>query len=469
MAGPHHNAGQPIDIEAETAVIAALLHNPDIYDDIYDIVNEHDFGHPSLAEIYRTIVACDNKGKPFDPVTVSDELRHAGTYNKIGGKQTIDKLVANAGARTHNTAAHAEIVASKAQLRKLIGAGHSITAEAAAHNADAVGVLEHAEKQIFRLGDTRNKTTLTPMSQAVTDTVKELAEARKRTLLGHPTSITQLDQQTSGLQSGQLIVIAGRPGTGKSGLGLQIGQHIATTSNKHVAFLSYEMSISELTLRCFANTLNYDIAQLRQNNIPNELEQDFAETAEQLTQTPLWIDDQPPVTISGVRSSMRRLARRVDLGCVIVDYLQLMEGDMRHRDSNRTQEVSEISRGLKRLASELSCPIIALSQLNRQLETRPNKRPQLSDLRESGSIEQDASIVCFIYRDSLYNNNADPGEAELIIAKQRNGPVGTLPLRFDGRAVKFTDDNRSITPNNNGGSRNNSNGGSRGSWDNEAF
>ena len=466
MTATQHNTGQPIDIEAETAVIAALLHDPDIYDDIFDIVNEDDFGHPSLAEIYRIIVACNNKGKPFDPVTVSDELRSAGTYNKIGGKTAIDKLT-NSTVNTHNTTTHAEIVASKAKLRQLINAGHSITAEAVAHNADAADALEHAEKQIFRLGDTRNKTTLTPMSQAVADTMKELAEARKRTLLGYPTSITQLDQQTSGLQNGQLIVIAGRPGTGKSGLGLQIGQHIACTSNKHVAFLSYEMSISELTMRCFANALNYDISQIRQNNIPNELEQDFAETAEQLTQTPLWIDDQPPVTISGVRSSMRRLARRVDLGCVIVDYLQLMEGDRRHYDSNRTQEVSEISRGLKRLAAELNCPIIALSQLNRQLETRPNKRPQLSDLRESGSIEQDASIVCFIYRDSLYNSNADPNEAELIIAKQRNGPVGTLPLKFDGRSVKFTDDTRTITPA--GPSNNNNSSGHRNSWNNEAF
>ena len=247
---------------------------------------------------------------------------------------------------------------------------------------------------------------------------------------------------TGGLQAGQLITVAARPAMGKSAFALSLARHIAESTGLLVPFLSYEMSRSELSMRMLSTALKYDLLRLRQGDMPTDMERDLAVAAEKMALLPVLIDDNPPETIGGVRSAMRRLARRGQVGAVVIDYLQLMSGDGRHSDENRTQEVSAISRGLKRLADELECPVIACSQLNRQLENRPNKRPQLSDLRESGSIEQDSSVVLMLYREVVYNAAADPTLAELIIAKQRNGPIGVIHLEFASECALFTDTTR---------------------------
>jgi replicative DNA helicase len=227
---------------------------------------------------------------------------------------------------------------------------------------------------------------------------------------------------------------------GKSALAVQIARHVAETSGGYVPLLSYEMSSTEILMRMLSTSLGYDLLRLRNGDIPSGMERDMAVAAQKMAELTMFIDDNPPETIGGVRSAMRRLARRGPISAIVIDYLQLMSGESRHASENRTQEVSEISRGLKRLATELNVPVIALSQLNRQLEQRPNKRPSLSDLRESGSLEQDANAVLFLYREHVYNAAADAGAAELIIAKQRNGPLGTVRLRFDGSCARLTED-----------------------------
>jgi replicative DNA helicase len=278
---------------------------------------------------------------------------------------------------------------------------------------------------------------MTTMPQAVANTMKELAKVRTKILLGHSTGLRDLDKITGGLQPGQLFIVAARPGVGKSAFALQIARHVAESTGLLVPFLSYEMSANELTMRMLAGALSYDLHRLRQGELMAGMERDLAVAGERLAGLQILIDDNPPVTIGGVRSLMRRLARRGEIGAIFIDYLQLMEGDGRSRDPNRVQEIAQISRGLKRLATELQVPVVALSQLNRGLENRPNKRPMLSDLRESGSLEQDASIVAFLYRDHLYNPAADPGLAECIIAKQRNGPSGTVMLGYTPACAKF--------------------------------
>jgi replicative DNA helicase len=278
------------------------------------------------------------------------------------------------------------------------------------------------------------------MAQAVPKMLEALARARTTVLSGQSTGFEGLDRLTGGLQGGQLVILAARPAMGKSALGVQIARHIAETSGGYVPLLSYEMGNSEITTRMLSTALGYDLLKLRSGDIPAGMERDTAIAAQKMAELSMLIDDNPPETIGGVRSAMRRLARRGPVSAVVIDYLQLMSGESRQSSENRTQEVSEISRGLKRLATELNVPVIALSQLNRQLEQRPNKRPSLSDLRESGSLEQDANAVLFLYREHVHNAAADPSAAELIIAKQRNGPLGTVRLRFDGTCAKFSED-----------------------------
>jgi replicative DNA helicase len=429
----------PTDKDAEAHILAALLTTPEVFADVSELLVAEDFGVLAHSLIYDAIMACDIAGKPVDVITVADELRRAKHLTKAGG---LDYLAALAGLTdvSAHVSAHADIVRDKSLLRRLVMAGRVVSSSAMEPGIDAMDALEKAESEIFVLGAQRTKSTLTPMPQAVAETLAELAKVKSQILLGHPTGFIDLDRLTGGFQGGQLITLAARPAMGKSAFALQLATHIASATGLMVPFISYEMSLTELTMRVLAVQMNYDLHKLRQGDIPSGMERDLAVTAERIAELPMFIDDNPPGTIAGVRSSMRRLARRGQIGAIFVDYLQLMEGDRRSKEVNRTQEVSDISRGLKRLASELDVPIIALSQLNRQLEQRPNKRPMLSDLRESGSIEQDSSLVMFIHREHVYDANADPQGAECIIAKQRNGPAGpgtTVKLRWHGPSASF--------------------------------
>jgi replicative DNA helicase len=429
----------PVDADAEASVITGLLSTPDLFFEITEILQPEDFALSAHQEIYRAILACDAAGKPFDVITVGDALRRTKKLSRVGGTEALEGFVGRS-ADVVNIIAHARIVADKARLRRLLAAGRGIAASAAAPEADAAAVLADAESSIFEIGKQRERSSMIEMAQAVPKMLEALAKARTSVLSGQSTGFAGLDRLTGGFQGGQLIILAARPAMGKSALGVQIARHIAETSGGYVPLLSYEMGSSEITTRMLSTALGFDLLRLRNGDIPAGMERDTAIAAQRMAELPMLIDDNPPETVGGVRSAMRRLARRGPVAAVVIDYLQLMSGESRQASENRTQEVSEISRGLKRLATELNVPVIALSQLNRALEQRPNKRPGLSDLRESGSLEQDANAVLFLYREHVYNAAADPGAAELIIAKQRNGPLGTVRLRFDGSCARFSED-----------------------------
>jgi len=430
----------PVDADAETSVITGLLTAPELFLDVTAILEPEDFALTQNQDIYRAIIACDAAGRPVDVITVTDALRKAKRLTRIGGAEAVEAYAARSGEST-NVLAHAQIVADKSRLRKLFTAGRTIATESTAPDAEATEVLASAESQIFAIGQERSRGSMIEMAQAVPKMLDALARARTSVLSGQSTGFAGLDRLTGGFQGGQLIILAARPAMGKSALGVQIARHIAETSGGYVPLLSYEMSSTEILMRMLSTSLGYDLLRLRNGDIPAGMERDTAIAAQKMAELSMLVDDNPPETIGGVRSAMRRLARRGPVSAIVIDYLQLMSGDSRHASENRTQEVSEISRGLKRLATELNVPVIALSQLNRQLEQRTgSKRPQLSDLRESGSLEQDANAVLFLYRDHVYNAAADPAAAELIIAKQRNGPLGTVRLRFDGSCARFSED-----------------------------
>jgi replicative DNA helicase len=429
----------PVDAEAESSVITGILTAPELFLDLTEVLDAEDFAIAAHQEIWRAALACDASGRPIDVITVADALRRSKKLARVGGEKAIEEFAAKTGETTH-IMAHAAIVADKARLRRLLAAGRGIATEASSPEADAARVLANAESNIFEIGKERQRSSMIEMAQAVPKMLEALTKARTSILVGQSTGLAGLDRLTGGFQGGQLIILAARPAMGKSALGVQIARHIAETSGGYVPLLSYEMGASEITTRMLSTALGYDLLKLRNGDIPAGMERDTAIAAQKMAELPMLIDDNPPETIGGVRSAMRRLARRGPVSAIVIDYLQLMSGESRIANENRTQEVSEISRGLKRLATELNVPVIALSQLNRQLEQRPNKRPGLSDLRESGSLEQDANAVLFLYRDAVYNPSSDPAAAELIIAKQRNGPLGVVRLRFDGACAKFTED-----------------------------
>jgi replicative DNA helicase len=436
------NAYIPVDQEAELSVITGLLTSPDMFLDIVDLLGPEDFAIAAHQDIFRAALACDAAGRPVDVITVTDALRRAKRLARVGGAEAVEAFAVTASERP-NLLAHAKIVADKSRLRKLLSAGRSIAAEATAVDADAGDVLSNAEAGIFAIGQERSRGSMIEMAQAVPKMLEHLARARTSVLAGQSTGFEGLDKLTGGFQGGQLIILAARPAMGKSALGVQIARHIAESSGNYVPLLSYEMSHSEITTRMLSTAIGYDLLKLRNGEIPAGMERDIAVAAQKMAELPMLIDDNPPETIGGVRSAMRRQARRGPVGAIVIDYLQLMSGESRYANENRTQEVSEISRGLKRLATELDVPVIALSQLNRKLEERVNKRPSLADLRESGSLEQDANAVLFLYREHVYNAAADAQEAELIIAKQRNGPLGTVYLKFDGASARFSEAPRS--------------------------
>lgn len=434
----------PVDADAEASVLAVLLTAPATFDDVADVLHPEDFGVSAHEEVYRAICACDDSGRPFDQVTVADELRRSKMLDRAGGVAFLEQLVDWAPG-AGNIVAHAEIVAEKSKLRRLASAGREISSAALVPDADAQSTLEMAETTVFELGATRAPSTLIPMSEAVAGALSALANRPTGALLGHSTGFSDLDRLTSGFQSGQLIVVAARPAMGKSAFALQLAAHIAATSGLAVPFLSYEMSVDELTVRLLSSYMQFDSARLRRGDLVSGMDEELAKAAERARELPLLIDDQPPETISGVRSAMRRLHRRQPLGAVVIDYMQLMRSDRNYRDPNRVQEVSDVSRGLKRLADDLKCPVIALSQLSRNLEGRPNKRPMLSDLRESGSIEQDASVVLFLYNDHTYHPDSPISDAELLLAKQRSGVANVrIPLQWEPTWTTFSDSDRHL-------------------------
>jgi len=434
----------PHSIEGESSVLGGLLLDNTAWDKINDILADSDFYRYEHRQIYGAIGTLINANKPADVITVFEQLQSQGRAEEVGGLVYLNSL-AQYVPSSSNIRRYAEIVRDRSILRKLVTASDEIATNAFNTQGRAVSqIVDESEQKIFNIGEQgkRNKEGFQAMESLVVkllDRVQEMAE-NPNDVTGVPTGFYDLDRMTAGLQPGDLVVLAARPSMGKTALAINIAEHVALHEGLPVAVFSMEMGAAQLAVRIVGSIGRIDQGHLRTGRLTDEEWPRLSESIEKLRSISLHIDESAGLNSSELRANARRLARQCgQLGLIVVDYLQLMSGNSGSEGENRATELGEISRGLKMLARELKCPVIALSQLNRSVEQRPDKRPMMSDLRESGAIEQDADIIMFIYRDEYYTKEAckEPGVAEVIIAKQRNGPTGTVKLAFLRNITKF--------------------------------
>jgi len=433
----------PHSVEAESSVLGGLLLDNAAWDRVSDLLTGSDFYRYEHRLIFGAISTLINAAKPADVITAFEQLSSLGKAEEIGGLSYLNSLaqyVPSAG----NIRRYAEIVRERAILRKLIGASDEISTSAFNPKGRAVAaILDDAEQKIFNIGEEGARTkqgfqAMDSLVVALLDRVQEMAD-NPNDVTGVPTGFYDLDRLTAGFQAGDLIVLAARPSMGKTALAINIAEHVALNEGLPVAVFSMEMGAAQLAVRIVGSIGRIDQSHLRTGRLTDEEWPRLTEAIEKLRTISLHIDETAGLTSSELRANARRLSRQCGkLGLIVVDYLQLMSGSSNDNE-NRATELGEISRGLKMLAKELQCPVLALSQLNRSVETRPDKRPMMSDLRESGAIEQDADIIMFIYRDDYYTKEAskEPGVAEILIAKQRNGPTGMVKLAFIKPITKF--------------------------------
>jgi replicative DNA helicase len=432
----------PHNLEAEESLLGAMLLSRDAITVAVEVgVTASDFYKPAHTHVFDAVLSLYGQGEPIDPVTVAEELRRADLLDALGGRQTLLRLQAATPASA-NAAHYAKIVNELALLRRLIGVAGDIAEMGYDDSQDVQETVDRAESLVFEVAERRVSDSMIKMADALQNTLDELEALYASTgdITGVPTGYTDLDRLLLGLQPANLVVVAARPGAGKTSFALGAAANVAMVSRRPVLFFSMEMGTLELTKRLLAGEARVDARRLQTGNIPEQDWTKLSHAVGRLAEAPLFIDDNPHCTVMEMRAKSRRTkARHGDLGLVVVDYLQLMT-PMGKRAENRQVEVAEISRGLKILARELNCPVMACSQLNRQLEYRQDKRPMLADLRESGSLEQDADVVAFIYRDDIYNPDSEQrGTAEIIVSKHRNGPTGTTRLAFVDRLTKFAD------------------------------
>jgi len=432
----------PHSIEGESSVLGGLLLDNNAWDRVSDVVQEGDFYRYEHKLVFGAIGSLINSSRPADVITVFEYLQSQGHGDDIGGMVYLNSLAQYVPSAA-NIRRYAEIVRDRSILRKLVTASDDIATSAFNTQGRAVSdIVDQAEQKIFNIGEQhkRNSDGFQAMETLVVklmDRVQEMAD-NPNDVTGVPTGFYDLDRMTAGLQAGDLVVLAARPSMGKTALAINIAEHVALNEGLPVAVFSMEMGAAQLAVRIVGSIGRIDQSHLRTGKLTEEEWPRLAETIEKLRNISLHIDESAGLSSSDLRSSARRLSRTCgQLGLIVVDYLQLMNGSS--DGENRATELGEISRGLKMLARELKCPVLALSQLNRSVEQRPDKRPMMSDLRESGAIEQDADIIMFIYRDEYYTKEAckEPGVAEIIIAKQRNGPTGTVKLAFLRNITKF--------------------------------
>lgn len=428
----------PQSIEAEQAVLGSLLVNPDSITKVIDIVDVDQFYRKAHQVIYAAVRDLFEKNEPVDIVTVAQILKDQGKLDGVGGRQYLTDLAMSV-ATTANVEYYAKTVSEKALMRSLIQAGTEIV-QTCYEEIDADLAVDKAERLIFGIAQNRDLGSLTHIGDIVNDSFARIEKRyeQRDSLSGISTGFYDLDEMTSGWQRSDLVILAARPSMGKTAFVLNLAQNAGVQVGSPVALFSLEMSKEQLVQRLLCSEARLDMNKLRTGMLHTNDWSSLADAMGRLGEAPIFIDDTPAVTVLDVRAKCRRLKTELkDLGLIIIDYIQLMQGRKGGSD-NRVQEVAEISRGLKTLARELNVCVIALSQLSRAVESRPNKRPMLSDLRESGSIEQDADIVMFIYRDEYYNPESEhKGEAEIIIAKQRNGPVGTVELLYQASITRF--------------------------------
>ncbi len=434
----------PHSIEAESSVLGGILLDNGAWDRVGDLLAEGDFYRFEHRLIFGAISSLVNASKPADVITVFEHLQNQGKGDETGGLSYLNSLaqyVPSAG----NIRRYAEIVRERSILRKLVGASDEIATNAFNPKGRPVAeIVDEAEQKIFNIGEqgSRMKQGFQGMDTlvvALLDRVQEMAD-NPNDVTGVPTGFYDLDRMTAGFQAGDLIVLAARPSMGKTALAINIAEHVALREGLPVAVFSMEMGAAQLAVRIVGSIGRIDQSHLRTGKLTDEEWPRLTEAIEKLRNISLHIDESAGLTSTELRANARRLARQCGkLGLIVVDYLQLMSGSGGSSEENRATELGEISRGLKMLAKELQCPVLALSQLNRSVETRTDKRPMMSDLRESGAIEQDADIIMFIYRDEYYTKDAckEPGVAEVIIAKQRNGPTGMIKLTFLKPITKF--------------------------------
>lgn len=441
---PHNNLEAlrvpPQSVEAEQAVIGGLMLAPEAIDRVGDLLVESDFYRRDHRLIYRGIRELSEKNKPFDAVTLGEWFEANGLSEQIGGPSYLIELASTTPSAA-NIRAYAEIVREKSVLRQLIEAGTEIVNDGfQPEGRDTQEVLSAAEMKVFKIaeGGRRGRADFVPLREAMKEAFQLLQERYENqgSVTGLPTGFHDFDEMTAGLQNSDLIILAARPAMGKTTLALNMAEYAALKTKKAVAVYSMEMSASQLAFRLISSIGRINATRLRTGQLEDE---DWARVnmaIKMLSEVKIFIDDTPALSPDVLRSKARRIKREHDLGLIVIDYLQLMT--VPGTGENRATEISEISRSLKALAKELNVPVIALSQLNRGLESRTDKRPVMADLRESGAIEQDADIIVFIYRDEYYNKDSvDKGLAEVIIGKQRNGPTGVCKLKFFGEYTRF--------------------------------
>ncbi len=433
----------PHSVEAEQSVLGGLLLENIAWDKIGDVVHEDDFYRHDHRLIFRRIGKLIEHAKPADVVTVAEALENSGELNSAGGLAYLGMLAQNTPS-TANIRRYAEIVRERAVMRKLVEVGSTIAESAFTPSGrTTTQLLDEAEAKVFEIAEAgaRGKKGFVPIQPLLTEVVEKIDILFHRDnpndVTGIPTGFHDLDEKTSGLQPGDLIIVAGRPSMGKTAFSINIAENVALQTGLPVAIFSMEMGGTQLVMRMIGSVGRLDQHKLRTGRLQDEDWQKMTYALGKLNDAPLYIDESAALSSMDLRSRARRLYRQAGkLGLIVIDYLQLMSAN--REGENRATEISEISRSLKALAKELDVPVIALSQLNRSLEQRPNKRPVMSDLRESGAIEQDADLILFIYRDEVYNpDSPDKGSAEIIIGKQRNGPIGMVRMTFLGEYTKF--------------------------------
>ena len=427
----------PHNMEAEQSVLGCMLLDRESVAAATDFLKAEDFYAEAHKEIFESMLDIYDHGDPVDLVTVTEQLRQRGTLEAVGGVAYISDL-SMVVPSTANIRYYVSIVEEKSILRRLISVCNEIIKQSYEAREELDLIIDHAEKSIFQITQRNTSSDFEPIKTVLLEAYARIEEMSKNKgkIIGIPTGFTDFDQKTSGLQPSDFILVAARPSMGKTSFVLNIAQHAALHENVPVAIFSLEMSREQLVQRMLSSEANVELQKIRTGDLDEREWIKLVEAAGPLSQAPIYIDDTPGISAMEIRSKARRLKMEKGLGMIIIDYLQLMTG--RGRVENRQQEISEISRSLKALARELSVPVVTLSQLSRAPEARTDHRPMLSDLRESGAIEQDADVVVFIYRDEYYNPDTEKKNiAELIISKQRNGPTGTVELVWLGQFTKF--------------------------------
>ncbi|HEX4940736.1 MAG TPA: replicative DNA helicase [Candidatus Kapabacteria bacterium] len=431
----------PHSIEAEQSVLGGLMLDNNAFDDVAELVTDVDFYRRDHRLIFRAISQLAELSKPFDVVTLGEALDNAGILDESGGMAYLALLAKNTPSAS-NIKAYADIVRERSVLRQMIQVSNEIAESAfRPEGRSSSELLDEAERKVFNIAEQGSKGAgPVPIKQVLKATVDRIDQLFKSDdkITGIPTGFTDLDEKTSGLQGGALVIVAARPAMGKTTFSMNMAENALIRTGKPVLVFSMEMPAEQIVMRMLASLGRIDMSRVTSGKLEEDDWPRFSSAVSLLAEQKLFIDDSAGLSPVELRARARRVARdQGDLGLIMVDYLQLMQVP---GAENRVNEISEISRSLKGLAKEMNCPVVALSQLNRGLEQRPNKRPVMSDLRESGAIEQDADIIMFIYRDEVYNEDSeDKGIAEIIIGKQRNGPIGTVRLAFLGRYTRFED------------------------------